>query len=90
MAVVERIAHRIAVVYAGQIVEIGNAAEVLANPAHSYTRQLIEAVPSLERRRSDFSIDTRAVPSLVRPLGFEPEIAPWETAGDDHAFRKEV
>jgi ABC-type glutathione transport system ATPase component len=89
MAVVERIAHRIAVVYAGRIVEIGNARDLLANPRHSYTRQLIEAVPSLERRRADYSIDTRAIPSLVRPIGFVPEHEPWLAAGEDHSYRQE-
>ncbi|TJW30654.1 MAG: ABC transporter ATP-binding protein, partial [Mesorhizobium sp.] len=41
MAVVERIAHRIAVIYAGQIVEIGDATSVLSKPKHSYTKKLI-------------------------------------------------
>ena len=89
MAVVERIAHRIAVVFAGQIVEIGPTAEVLANPRHGYTRQLIAAVPSLERRHSDFAVDTSAIPSLVRPVGWEPAPAPWAEAGADHRFRAE-
>ncbi|TIU05734.1 MAG: ABC transporter ATP-binding protein, partial [Mesorhizobium sp.] len=40
MAVVERIAHRIAVIYAGQIVEIGDATSVLSEPKHSYTKKL--------------------------------------------------
>ncbi|WP_282611278.1 ABC transporter ATP-binding protein [Pelagibius sp. Alg239-R121] len=89
MAVVERIAHRIAVVYAGRIVEIGNARDLLANPRHRYTKQLIKAVPSLERRRADYSIDTRAIPSLVRPIGFEPEIEAWLDASSDHFYRQE-
>src|SRR5262249_42934759 len=41
MAVVERIAHRIAVIYGGEIVEIGEAGAVLSTPRHAYTRQLI-------------------------------------------------
>lgn len=90
MAVVERIAHRIAVVYAGRVVEIGDARELLANPRHRYTRQLIEAVPSLERRRADYSIDTRAIPSLVRPIGFTPEAEAWLGAGEDHFYRQEA
>jgi ABC-type glutathione transport system ATPase component len=89
MAVVERIAHRIAVIYAGQIMEIGRTAEVLAQPQHSYTKQLIGAVPSIHRRRCKFSVDTRDVPSLVRPLGWEPEPAPWVSSGDDHMYRAE-
>jgi peptide/nickel transport system ATP-binding protein len=59
MAVVERIAHRVAVMYAGQIVEIGQAAAVLARPQHSYTRRLIEAVPAIDRRGSTLPCSTR-------------------------------
>ncbi|MBZ9809070.1 ABC transporter ATP-binding protein [Mesorhizobium sp. BR1-1-9] len=89
MAVVERIAHRIAVIYAGQIVEIGDAASVLSTPKHSYTKKLISAVPAIDRRRERFEIDTRQVPSLVRPRGFEPAPARWERFGGDHMARVE-
>ncbi|ESY81208.1 ABC transporter ATP-binding protein [Mesorhizobium sp. LNHC221B00] len=89
MAVVERIAHRIAVIYAGQIVEIGDATSVLSKPRHSYTKKLIAAVPTIERRREHFEIDTRQVPSLVRPQGFEPAPARWEEFGGDHRARVE-
>ncbi|OEC95513.1 MULTISPECIES: ABC transporter ATP-binding protein [unclassified Rhizobium] len=84
MAVVERIAHRIAVIYAGQIVEIGDAASVLSEPKHSYTRRLIAAVPTVARRRENFTLDTRQVPSLVRPLGFEPAVPEWRRFAPDH------
>jgi len=90
MAVVERIAHRIAVVYAGQIVEIGNARSVLADPRHSYTRRLISAVPSIDRRHQDYRLDTTEVPSLVRPAGYEPPQADWVSYGDDHLARAEA
>jgi peptide/nickel transport system ATP-binding protein len=90
MAVVERIAHRIAVVYAGQIVEIGDARSVLSEPKHSYTRKLIAAVPRIDRRHERFALDTRQVPSLVRPLGFEPDPAKWTMLGRDHKARIEV
>jgi peptide/nickel transport system ATP-binding protein/glutathione transport system ATP-binding protein len=89
MAVVERIAHRVAVMYAGQIVEIGRAAAVLASPQHSYTKRLIAAVPAIERRRQHFTLDATQVPSLVRPLGYEPPPATWRDAGDDHRVRLE-
>ncbi len=84
MAVVERIAHRIAVIYAGQIVEIGDAASVLSEPRHSYTRRLIAAVPTVARRRENFTLDTRQVPSLVRPPGFEPVTPEWRRFAPDH------
>jgi len=89
MAVVERIAHRVAVMYAGQIVEIGKAAAVLGAPQHSYTKRLIAAVPAIERRRQHFSVDVTQVPSLVRPMGFEPPAAQWREAGEDHRVRVE-
>ncbi|WP_245500178.1 ABC transporter ATP-binding protein, partial [Mesorhizobium sp. M4B.F.Ca.ET.089.01.1.1] len=90
MAVVERIAHRIAVIYAGQIVEIGDAKSVLSAPRHAYTKKLIAAVPTIERRRQRFELDTRQVPSLVRPLGFEPGPAKWDVFGPDHRVRVEA
>jgi peptide/nickel transport system ATP-binding protein len=90
MAVVERIAHRVAVMFAGQIVEIGDAKSVLSNPQHPYTKKLISAVPTIERRKQRFELDTRQVPSLVRPIGFEPPAAKWLESGDDHKVRAEA
>jgi peptide/nickel transport system ATP-binding protein/glutathione transport system ATP-binding protein len=89
MAVVERIAHRIAVMYAGRIVEIGDAKSVLSDPQHGYTRRLIAAVPAIERRRQHFALDATQVPSLVRPPGYEPPPAQWREVGLDHRVRVE-
>jgi peptide/nickel transport system ATP-binding protein/glutathione transport system ATP-binding protein len=90
MAVVERIAHRIAVVHAGQIVEIGAAAAVLSAPHHSYTRRLIAAVPNIDRRHVRFTLDTTQVPTLLRPPGYEPPVADWVQVGADHRARAEA
>jgi peptide/nickel transport system ATP-binding protein len=90
MAVVERIAHRIAVMYAGQLVEIGDAASVLSDPQHSYTKRLIAAVPAIERRKQIFTVDATQVPSLVRPKGYEPPPSQWREAGPDHRVRLET
>ncbi len=58
--VVSEICDRVAVMYAGRIVEIGPTEEVLAAPAHPYTRKLIDCVPVLgePKRRLD------AIPGL--------------------------
>ncbi len=45
MAVVERIAHRVAVMYLGEIVEIGDRRSVFNNPQHPYTKKLLSTVP---------------------------------------------
>ncbi|NNG02790.1 MAG: ABC transporter ATP-binding protein [Inquilinus sp.] len=91
MAVVERVAHRIAVMFAGQIVEFGSAARVLAKPAHSYTRRLIAAVPTVDRshRRRHFALDTSEPPSVLRPPGYEPPPAVWRRLEPDHMVRAE-
>lgn len=48
LSVVRRVCDTIAVMRQGQIVELGPAAELTANPTHAYTRQLLGAVPTLE------------------------------------------
>jgi oligopeptide/dipeptide ABC transporter ATP-binding protein len=45
LAIVRAVAHRVAVMYGGRIVELGAAAQVYGNPAHPYTRNLLDAVP---------------------------------------------
>ncbi|MET3927486.1 ABC transporter ATP-binding protein [Devosia sp. 2618] len=45
MAIIERVSHRVAVMYLGEIVEIGPRHAVLDNPQHPYTRRLMSAVP---------------------------------------------
>lgn len=86
MGVVERIAHRIAVVYAGQIVEIGPSKDVLSDPQHSYTRKLISAVPALDRRDVTFALETDEPPSNLRPKEWEPEPLIWRTHGPGHRY----
>jgi peptide/nickel transport system ATP-binding protein/oligopeptide transport system ATP-binding protein len=54
LAVVRHISDRIAVMYLGRIVELTNAEELFAAPAHPYTRMLLDAVPvaGIRRRKS--------------------------------------
>ena len=48
LAVVRYLSHRIAVMYRGQIVEVGKAAEVFSPPHHPYTELLLSAIPTLD------------------------------------------
>ncbi|TWD50654.1 peptide/nickel transport system ATP-binding protein [Agrobacterium vitis] len=70
MAVVERVSHRVAVMYLGEIVEIGPRASVFGNPAHSYTRKLMAAVPvpDPDRRRVRASVDNEELKSPIRSI----------------------
>jgi len=52
LAVVSQVAHRIGVMYAGSLVEMGSAQEVFTHPAHPYTRGLLHSVPTLRSDRS--------------------------------------
>jgi len=49
LALVAQVAHRITVMYAGQVVEQGDTRELLSNPIHEYTRGLLGAVVSIEQ-----------------------------------------
>ena len=86
MSVVEQVSHRVAVMYLGQIVEIGPRAEVFANPRHDYTRRLLEAVPLADptRRRGARHLLTGEVPSPVRPLDFSPDFVRLNDFGNGH------
>ena len=69
LAVVEYLAHDIAVMYLGRIVECGTATEVLAAPRHPYTQALLSAVlqPRLEEDGSGVQVLAGEIPSPARP-----------------------
>jgi peptide/nickel transport system ATP-binding protein len=69
LAVVGELAHRVAVLYAGQIVELGPRDEIFAAPAHPYTRALLAAVPSVTEPRVLTGIPGRAAAPGRRPPG---------------------
>jgi glutathione transport system ATP-binding protein len=77
MAVVERISHRVAVMFLGQIVEIGPRRAVFENPQHAYTRRLMAAVPVADpaRRHRDRALIEGEIPSPIRAVGDEPGAA---------------
>jgi oligopeptide/dipeptide ABC transporter ATP-binding protein len=70
LGVVAEVADRIAVMYAGRIVETGTAAEVFRRPAHPYTEGLLASVPRVARRTERLEPITGAPPNLARiPAG---------------------
>ena len=86
MAVVERVSHRVAVMYLGEIVEIGPREAIFADPQHPYTRRLIAAVPIPDpaRRGLRRGGEIDELKSPVRPLGFQPPQRQWRQVSDRH------
>ena len=87
MAVVERVSHRVAVMYMGEIVEIGPRAAIFGNPQHAYTKRLLAAVPvpDPDRRGARRTGETHEILGTVRQPGFVAptrsyrEVAPGHT-----------
>ncbi|KVZ02740.1 dipeptide ABC transporter ATP-binding protein [Burkholderia stagnalis] len=86
MAVVERVSHRVAVMYLGQIVEIGPRRAVFEAPQHPYTKKLMSAVPVADpaRRHALRQLPADEVPSPIRAAGDDPAVAPLVAVGPDH------
>lgn len=55
MGVIAQVADRVAVMYAGRVVETGLTAQVLAAPAHPYSRDLMDCIPSMYRQTDELS-----------------------------------
>jgi peptide/nickel transport system ATP-binding protein len=64
LAVVSGMAHRVALMYAGQIIEVADAAEFFAAPKHPYSRLLLRALPGANKRGGMLA----AIPGTVPPL----------------------
>jgi glutathione transport system ATP-binding protein len=86
MAVVERVSHRVAVMYLGQIVEIGPRRAIFENPQHPYTRKLMAAVPVADpaRRHRTRELSSEEIPSPIRTAGDEPTVPPLHEVGPGH------
>lgn len=89
MAVVERVSHRVAVMYLGQIVEIGPRQAVFENPQHPYTKKLMQAVPIADpTARRTVKLAVSDIPSPIRKVGEEPLVKPLVQVGPDHYVAK--
>ncbi|WP_269901062.1 dipeptide ABC transporter ATP-binding protein [Paenalcaligenes faecalis] len=90
MAVVERISHRVAVMYLGQVVEVGTRRDIFENPQHPYTRRLLSAVPIADptRRHLERKLLTGEIPSPIRKIGNEPTVQPLVHVSGQHYVAK--
>ncbi len=79
LGVISRVADRVAVMYGGEIVEMGSVERIFAAAAHPYTRGLISAIPTLktDRSRPLATVMKQSQPAPTRPLR---EIAPGHWA----------
>ena len=86
MAVVERISHRVAVMYLGQIVEIGPRRAIFENPQHPYTKKLMAAVPVADpnQRHRLREMLPEEIPSPIRNVGDLPLVEPLKQVGPGH------
>ena len=82
LGVVSRVADHVAVMYAGEVVEMGPVRSIFSSPAHPYTRGLIGAIPTLKTDRSQplATVARQARPAAPLPLR---QVAPehWARVG---------
>jgi oligopeptide/dipeptide ABC transporter ATP-binding protein len=79
LAVVSQVADRIAVMYAGTLVELGSREQIFREPAHPYTRGLLRAVPTLATNRYH---PLATIEGAVPPLHAMPDGCPFEPRCD--------
>ncbi len=75
LAVVSQVADRVAVMYAGSVVELGTKREIFHAPAHPYTRGLLHSVPDLKTNRAQ---PLETIEGTVPPLHAMPAGCPFE------------
>ncbi|PYV55337.1 MAG: ABC transporter ATP-binding protein [Acidobacteria bacterium] len=75
LAVVSKVADRVAVMYAGSLVELGGRDDIFRAPAHPYTRGLLDAVPTLATHRER---PLQTIEGTVPPLHAVPGGCPFE------------
>jgi peptide/nickel transport system ATP-binding protein len=92
MAAVERICDRVAVMYLGEIVEIGARADVIGRPGHAYTQALLSAIPITHpnqrgmRPAPAVSLDPPRSP--IKPLNHHTAAPLWDMAAAGHFMRR--
>lgn len=72
LGVVANVADRVAVLYAGQIIELGNVEEVFYDPRHPYTWALLSSLPQLAQRNTKLFSITGTPPSLYNKIVGDP------------------
>ncbi|WP_156162853.1 ABC transporter ATP-binding protein [Bradyrhizobium sp. LTSP857] len=89
IAVVERMSHRVAVMYLGEIVEIGPRAAVFGNPQHPYTRKLMAAVPVPDpaRRGTKREVANDEIRSPVRAPDYQPPVRQYREVSPGHVVQ---
>jgi peptide/nickel transport system ATP-binding protein len=89
IAVVERMSHRVAVMYLGEIVEIGPRAAVFGNPQHPYTKKLMAAVPVPDpvRRGTKREVANDEIRSPVRAPDYLPPVRQYRDVSPGHVVQ---
>ncbi|MGL5136941.1 MAG: dipeptide ABC transporter ATP-binding protein [Beijerinckiaceae bacterium] len=92
MAVVEQMSHRVAVMFMGEIVEMGQSAEVLNRPRHAYTKRLLASVPipDPDKRRVQVIDEAREIRSPLYPIGSPMIARPLVEIGRGHFVQAEA
>nr|MCR4806017.1 ABC transporter ATP-binding protein [Clostridia bacterium] len=67
LSVVEHLCSRVAIMYLGQLVEIGRTEDIFDNPLHPYTKALLSAIPIVGKKKRERIILTGDIPSPVDP-----------------------
>jgi len=69
LGVIAQLCERVAVMYAGKIVEIAPVAEIFSAPCHPYTLGLMQAIPRVNEQKENLTVIPGTVPNLIEPPG---------------------
>jgi peptide/nickel transport system ATP-binding protein len=89
IAVVERMSHRVAVMYLGEIVETGPRAAVFGNPQHPYTKKLMAAapIPDPARRTEKRGVSNDEIKNPVRGPDYQPPVRQYREVAPGHVVQ---